>query len=209
MSEIKKLVPEDYEPETVNDTDEHGNYPGEAKDRLGYLRKQIREECISYEEVAELQSLKDYIEPDDVELLEWAGVPETSSDRLVDAVEVEKSDRQWQLSKYSDQELKDELVKRELERKPFQMGRRCEVCNKTAKRNSVVCSEKCQRVRLHLHNMINEYFPTHGCSNCWGDLGTGCTEQCKKETSQAYRFSRDLWYLIAIIYQREENNGRL
>jgi len=33
-------------------------------------------ESISYDEIAELQSLADYIEPGDIELLEWAGVPE-------------------------------------------------------------------------------------------------------------------------------------
>jgi hypothetical protein len=45
-------------------------------ERLEYLRSQIRAECISYSELSELQSLADQIEPGDVELLEWAGVPE-------------------------------------------------------------------------------------------------------------------------------------
>ena len=44
--------------------------------RLEYLRGEILKEQISYEELAELESLKEYIEPDDVLLLEWAGVPE-------------------------------------------------------------------------------------------------------------------------------------
>lgn len=44
--------------------------------RLEYLRSQIDAECISYAEIAELQDLAEYIEPDDVQLLEWAGVPE-------------------------------------------------------------------------------------------------------------------------------------
>jgi len=44
--------------------------------RLEYLREQIRSECISYGEIAELQSLVEHIEPGDVELLEWAGVKE-------------------------------------------------------------------------------------------------------------------------------------
>lgn len=47
-----------------------------AKERLEYLREQIENECISYEEIAELESLKEYIEEDDVLLLQWAGVPE-------------------------------------------------------------------------------------------------------------------------------------
>lgn len=47
-----------------------------AKRRLDYLRKEIEAERISYGEIAELQSLVDYIDDDDVVLLEWAGVPE-------------------------------------------------------------------------------------------------------------------------------------
>lgn len=48
----------------------------EAAGRLEYLRGQLRAECISYGELAELQGLAEYIEPGDVELLEAAGVPE-------------------------------------------------------------------------------------------------------------------------------------
>jgi hypothetical protein len=48
----------------------------EIKERLEYLRKEIKAERISYEEIAELQSLIPYIEPGDVLLLEWAGVEE-------------------------------------------------------------------------------------------------------------------------------------
>jgi hypothetical protein len=44
--------------------------------RLEYLRAQINGECISYGEIAELQDLAEHIEPDDVQLLEWAAVPE-------------------------------------------------------------------------------------------------------------------------------------
>lgn len=44
--------------------------------RLEYLRNELREERISYGELAELQSLVLYIQPDDKELLEAAGVPE-------------------------------------------------------------------------------------------------------------------------------------
>jgi hypothetical protein len=47
-----------------------------AKERLEYLRGEIEAERISYEEISELQSLAEFIEPDDVLLLEWAGVPE-------------------------------------------------------------------------------------------------------------------------------------
>lgn len=44
------------------------------KRRLDYLRKEIEAERISYGEIAELQSLAKYIDPSDVQLLEWAGV---------------------------------------------------------------------------------------------------------------------------------------
>lgn len=50
----------------------------QAKKRLSYLRKQIEKECISYGELAELQSLAAYIPDDDTLLLQWAGVPENS-----------------------------------------------------------------------------------------------------------------------------------
>ena len=46
--------------------------------RLDYLRKEIKAKRISMEEIAELQSLVSYIDPSDVLLLEWAGVPEHS-----------------------------------------------------------------------------------------------------------------------------------
>ena len=46
------------------------------KERLEYLRGELRAERISYGELSELQSLARYIEPGDVELLEAAGVPE-------------------------------------------------------------------------------------------------------------------------------------
>jgi hypothetical protein len=46
--------------------------------RLEYLRSQIEAENISYGEIAELQDLASHIQPGDVQLLEWAGVPERS-----------------------------------------------------------------------------------------------------------------------------------
>lgn len=49
---------------------------GEARARLEYLRKELRAERISTGELIELQSLVQYIEADDVELLEAAGVEE-------------------------------------------------------------------------------------------------------------------------------------
>ena len=51
----------------------------EIKERLEYLREELRQERISYGELAELQSLAEYIDSSDVELLEAAGVPENQS----------------------------------------------------------------------------------------------------------------------------------
>ena len=48
----------------------------QIKSRLEYLRQELRQERISYGELAELQSLAKYIGKGDVELLEAAGVPE-------------------------------------------------------------------------------------------------------------------------------------
>lgn len=50
--------------------------PEQIKQRLEYLRTELRNERISYEEICELQSLSEHIDPSDVELLEAAGVPE-------------------------------------------------------------------------------------------------------------------------------------
>jgi hypothetical protein len=47
------------------------------KKRLEELRVELRNECISYGELFELQSLAEYIDPWDVELLEAAGVKES------------------------------------------------------------------------------------------------------------------------------------
>jgi len=52
------------------------NVDAKIQRRLNYLRKEIEAERISYEEIAELQSLADFIDPGDILLLEWAGVEE-------------------------------------------------------------------------------------------------------------------------------------
>ena len=54
-----------------------------AKERLKYLRGEIEAERISYGEIAELQSLVDYIDKGDVLLLEWAGVSEFETHILI------------------------------------------------------------------------------------------------------------------------------
>ena len=50
--------------------------------RLEYLRAEIRAERISYGELAELQSLSAHITAHDTELLEAAGIPETTSEEV-------------------------------------------------------------------------------------------------------------------------------
>ena len=56
----------------------------EIKSRLAYLKSLIIDERISYGEIAELESLAKYIDPNDTQLLEWAGVPEFTDDTRVD-----------------------------------------------------------------------------------------------------------------------------
>jgi len=51
-----------------------------VKERLEYLRGELRAERISTGELLELQSLVPYIEEGDVELLEAAGVPENEDE---------------------------------------------------------------------------------------------------------------------------------
>jgi len=51
-----------------------------TKERLEYLRGEILAERISYGELAELESLAYAIDPGDVLLLQWAGVPEGEDD---------------------------------------------------------------------------------------------------------------------------------
>lgn len=46
------------------------------KKRLEEIRTEIQNERISYGEIQELQNLAQYIDKDDVELLQWAGVEE-------------------------------------------------------------------------------------------------------------------------------------
>lgn len=56
----------------------------QIKQRLEYLRGELRAERISLGEIAELQSLAEHIDNSDVELLEAAGVPEHDMDTADD-----------------------------------------------------------------------------------------------------------------------------
>lgn len=59
------------------------------KERLEEIRESLQEENVSYGELAELQELTEYIEDDDVELLEAAGVPEFVEEEIIDLSDLE------------------------------------------------------------------------------------------------------------------------
>lgn len=65
-------------------TDEDGDPVQGPEARLEALRAAIEAESTSYGEIAELQSLAAYIDPSDVQLLEWAGVPEFADEDGLD-----------------------------------------------------------------------------------------------------------------------------
>ena len=54
--------------------------------RLEEIRAEIRAERVSMGELAELANLVPFIAPGDVELLEWAGVPESPADPPTEAI---------------------------------------------------------------------------------------------------------------------------
>ena len=71
----------------------------QIKSRLEYLRGEIKAERISQGEIAELQGLVKYIDPSDVELLEWGGVKENSySSQEAKAIAVQALDEDYQIS---------------------------------------------------------------------------------------------------------------
>lgn len=73
----------------------------------------------------------------------------------------------------------------------------CDVCDKSRANNKVICdSEKCSIARLLAYNIDSKYFPSRGCDNCWGDLGTGCSDTCRQEHRESLRFGQDLWVLV-------------
>jgi hypothetical protein len=54
----------------------------EITERLESIRRSIEDENVSYGEIAELQSLAEHIDPSDVVLREWAGIPEFEDETL-------------------------------------------------------------------------------------------------------------------------------
>ena len=81
---------------------------------------------------------------------------------------------------------------------------KCELCNKEALKNKVICSEHCQEVRLKLFALGDKYTPTHGCDNCWGDLGGNCTEECNKEFKKLGELMGDLWSLVHLVTNKKK-----
>lgn len=73
---------------------------------------------------------------------------------------------------------------------------RCEVCSGEAKENSVICSERCERIRFYLITLITDLAPTDGCSNCWGDNYAGCTDECQGQFKRLGQISRELWNVV-------------
>lgn len=73
----------------------------------------------------------------------------------------------------------------------------CKICNvEEAKNNSIVCSDDCTEIRLLMIKLVNICAPTNGCDNCWGDLGGGCTEKCKREFENSGKFAKELYSLV-------------
>jgi hypothetical protein len=84
---------------------------------LEYLRTELRAERISYGEIVELQSLVEYIDANDVELLEAAGVPEHDDEKQYKPQSAYKSQaaREAQLLGYGDKSYWDYLDEAALE----------------------------------------------------------------------------------------------
>ena len=75
----------------------------------------------------------------------------------------------------------------------------CDVCDKERAKNLCICSDNCAKIRRMIFDLTEDYFPTNGCDNCWGDLNQGCSEQCKKEFSESLKFGTKLWKLVHFI----------
>jgi len=82
-----------------------------AKKRLEEFRKMIEnDEDLSYGELAELQDLAEYIDPDDVLLLEWAGVEEFGDFR--DELRKKKEQKASKVKSYDEEEEEmDEMLR--------------------------------------------------------------------------------------------------
>jgi len=91
--------------------------------------------------------------------------------------------------------MKNQIKKKKL----YEKWIKCEVCGKPSKKNSVICSDHCAKIRLELFRLSDKYFPTHGCDNCLGDLHQGCTEECNEEFRKGREFFGDMWTFVKLI----------
>jgi len=65
-----------YEEENPPEVDSWSEPSTEQRELLESIRRSIEDESVSWGELYVLQNLADFIDDDDVLLLEWAGVPE-------------------------------------------------------------------------------------------------------------------------------------
>ena len=76
---------------------------------------------------------------------------------------------------------------------------KCQICRiNESEENKMVCSDRCNKIRLEIIRLSDKYTPTNGCNNCWGDLRQGCTEECKAEFKKSAQFISELYSLIRI-----------
>ena len=84
---------------------------------------------------------------------------------------------------------------------------KCRICGRKAKKNSIVCSDECQDIRLKMRELDKKYFPTNGCDNCWSDAHVGCTTKCKEEFRKSREFIQDMWSLVKLLNKTWEKTN--
>ncbi len=75
---------------------------------------------------------------------------------------------------------------------------KCQICKINETNNSIVCSDRCNEIRLLIIKLSNKYTPTNGCENCWGDLRQGCSEKCKQEGKKSAEFISEMYSIVRI-----------
>ena len=85
---------------------------------------------------------------------------------------------------------------------------KCVICKKVVapRMNSVVCSDGCLNVWNKINELMETYFPAHGCDNCREDLHRGCSEQCKEEFNRRHKFGGDVWSLVRLVIDLQKEN---
>ena len=76
---------------------------------------------------------------------------------------------------------------------------KCQVCKvHDAEKNTIVCSDNCNDIRLRIIVLSDKYTPTNGCENCWGDLGIVCTDKCQDEFNKSHVFITELFCFVRL-----------